>query len=108
MGTLVGASGMTYFVSSGIQKAFDYNPKWLALAVAQVICIVYVTAIGKVGLLEYFVAICNGFLVYSTAVGANAATSSAPSQAKDVAVSQRSLGEVPAEREPRGWQSPWF
>lgn len=28
--TLIGASGMTFIVSNAIQKAFNFNPSWLA------------------------------------------------------------------------------
>ena len=34
MVTLTGATGATFIVCNGLQKAFNFNPKWLALAVA--------------------------------------------------------------------------
>ena len=68
--TLAGAAGATFVVASGIQRAFDYNPKWLALAIAMVVSFAVVLfAQGKGS--DYFFAIINGFLIYLTAVGAN-------------------------------------
>jgi hypothetical protein len=35
--TLSGVTGTTFVVCNGLQRAFDFNPKWLGLAVAQVL-----------------------------------------------------------------------
>ena len=39
MATLAGATGATFVVANGLQRAFNYNPRWLALAIAEVICL---------------------------------------------------------------------
>jgi len=37
MMTLAGATGATFVVANGLQRAFNFNPKWLALLIAQVV-----------------------------------------------------------------------
>jgi hypothetical protein len=69
--TLTGAAGATYVIANGFQSAFNFNPRWLALVIAQTICLfgVYVThGAGS----DYFVGVVNGFLVYCTAAGGTA------------------------------------
>ncbi|MDD9923050.1 MAG: hypothetical protein OXQ92_12335, partial [Boseongicola sp.] len=68
--TLTGAAGATFVVASGIQRAFGFNPRWLALAVAMVISFAVVIHAKGAGS-DYFFAIINGFLIYLSAVGAN-------------------------------------
>ena len=60
----------------------DYNPKWSALAVAQAVSILAV-AITHPSVAGFFVAILNGFLVYSTAIGANAISGTPPPGARE-------------------------
>lgn len=73
--TLTGATGATFVIANGLQRAFNFNPRWLALLIAQVICIFGVYAThqeeGAVAS-DYFVGVVNGFLVYCTAAGATA------------------------------------
>jgi hypothetical protein len=69
--TLTGATGAVYVVCNGLQAALNFNPKWLALAVAQVIALVGVQQTGGSGI-DYFIGIINGFLIYCTAAGASA------------------------------------
>jgi len=35
-----GAAGATFVVCNGLQTAFNFNPRWLALAVAQVVVLI--------------------------------------------------------------------
>lgn len=77
LGTFAGATSATVFASNAIQYAFDINPRWLALALAEVICVglVLVTQIDsgtQVLITPYFVAILNGFLVFCSAAGLTA------------------------------------
>lgn len=102
--TLTGASGATLLVSNGIQRAFDVNPRWLALAVAELICI-FGVVYGHGRPSDYVLALINGFLVYSTAVGANQITgTSAPTPKPKGA--QREF-EQP-QTQSRGFLTRWF
>ena len=71
--TLTGATGATVIVSSGIQKAFDYDPKWLALLVAMILSIGIAVMNADAGS-DYFLSVINGFLIYLSPIGANAVT----------------------------------
>ncbi|SFQ79912.1 hypothetical protein [Hymenobacter arizonensis] len=67
--TFGGATAITFVVANGIQRAFDYNPKWLALAIAIAVCEMVVVVSGPITAAACTVALLNGFLVYSTAGG---------------------------------------
>ena len=69
MSSFTGATAITFVVANGIQRAFNFNPKWLALAIAEFVVILGVVASGRLGLLEFVLAIVNGFLVFSAAFG---------------------------------------
>jgi hypothetical protein len=73
--TLAGASGSTFVVCNSLQKAFDFNPRWLALAVAQIIVLAGTASSGANSVSDYLVGTVNGFLVYLTAAGGAAAAS---------------------------------
>lgn len=73
MVTLSGATGATFVVCNGLQRAFNFNPRWLALLVAQIIVLVGVATVSKGELLDYFVGVINGFLVFCSAAGATGA-----------------------------------
>jgi SNF family Na+-dependent transporter len=72
--TLTGATGVVFVVSNGLQRVFNYNPKWMALLIAEVIAIIGVILTKNYGISDFFVGIVNGFLIYSTAIGANQMT----------------------------------
>jgi hypothetical protein len=103
--TLSGATGATVIVANGIQRAFNYNPKWLALVIAQLISLYGVYLTSQYGS-DYFVGVINGFLIFCTAAGVTSAvgrlvaprTAHARSEAR---LSERSLGR-------RGFFSSWF
>jgi hypothetical protein len=69
LGTLGGATFGTLLISNGIQSAFNYNPRWLALFVAEIICLATAFYSSTGGWDTYIIAVVNGFLVYSSAVG---------------------------------------
>jgi len=73
--TLTGATVATFVIANGIQMAFNFNPKWLALIIAIILSLfgVYESHLpDKPHLLsDYFIGIINGFLIYCTAVGAS-------------------------------------
>lgn len=76
--TFAGATGITYVVANGIQKAFNYNPKWLALAIGILICELGAVLSNASSVAEYLMAIINGFLVFNTAGGMTSLTGSPP------------------------------
>ena len=88
--TLTGATGATFVIANGLQKAFDFNPKWLALVIAVTICVVGVFATGG-RMVDYFVGVMNGFLVYCTAAGATGFAAAAQSNAQASATRSSSV-----------------
>ena len=72
--TLTGATGATYVVANGLQAAFNFNPRWLALVIAQAISFFGVYSAHGEGS-DYFIAFINGFLIYCTAAGATSVSS---------------------------------
>jgi hypothetical protein len=68
--SLAGASGMVYVVCNALQAALNFNPRWLALVLAEVIAVfgTYAAQSARVPS-DYFVAVLNGCLIYCTAVG---------------------------------------
>jgi len=69
--TLTGATGAVFVISNGLQRAFNFNPKWLALLIAQILSIVGVFITTEASISDFFVGFVNGFLIYSTAIGVN-------------------------------------
>lgn len=70
LGTLIGATGATVAVTNAMRTAFDISPRWLGLVIAQVICLGGLLATGSSSASDWFVAVLNGFLVFTTAAGA--------------------------------------
>lgn len=72
--TLVGLTGMVYVASNSLQKAFNFNPKWLALVIAEILSLlaVYIShqEAGGADIINYLIGVFNGFLVYLTSAGA--------------------------------------
>jgi len=66
--SLSGATTATFVVANAMQSAFDFNPRWLALAISEALAI-FGAAYSHGGPTEFFVAIVNGALIYCTAVG---------------------------------------
>jgi hypothetical protein len=104
--TLSGATGSTFVICNGLQTAFNFNPRWLGLLVAQIIVLAGVAASGGTGPLPYLVGVINGFLVYCSAAGATSAVGGggAPPIAR---------GQVPGQDSPppaahRRFLTPWF
>lgn len=67
--TLSGTSFFTVIICNSLQHAFHFNPRWLALIVAEILCIAIAFFNNAGAAREYFLAIANGFLVYSSAAG---------------------------------------
>jgi hypothetical protein len=111
--TLAGTVAATTFVVNGLRHAFNFNPAWLGLVVAEVVCLgtVYFTsgASGPLGS-NYFVAIINGFFVFASAAGSTAAVGAAGSTAAVGAAGQNGRDEDPRGAGPpsRRFWAPWF
>lgn len=108
--TLSGATGATFVVSNGLQRAFDFNPRWLALAIAEAIVIFGVYASGGQSVVDYAVGIINGFLVYCSAAGATgvAGGGGAGGAVARGAGATRGGGGTGAAGGRRGFLSSWF
>lgn len=109
--TLTGATGSVFVISNGLQRAFDFNPRWLALAVSQVIVLGGVYMTGGTGI-DYFVGLVNGFLVYCTAAGATlvgAGTGGGGVVARDISVATANDAKYPqANPYRRRFLTSWF
>ncbi|MFL5741464.1 MAG: hypothetical protein ACJ75B_14665 [Flavisolibacter sp.] len=89
LGTLAGATFVVFAISSGIQSAFNFNPKWLALVISILVSFIgaYISmhageapqretdattahSVQSAGV-TYLIAFINGFLIYASATGAN-------------------------------------
>lgn len=103
--TLTGATGATFVVSNGLQRAFNFNPKWLALVIALIISIFGVYASGGARS-DYFVGVINGFLIYCTAAGATLVTGGSDSKAVARGAGDAMLGRQ--NKTNRRFLSPWF
>ena len=67
--TLPGCVLIVGVVCNGLQKAFGFNPRWLALVLSIILCLVGVYMSDNTKAIDYFLAIINGFLVFSSATG---------------------------------------
>ena len=109
--TLSGSMGTTFVVCNGLQRAFDFNPKWLGLAVAQIIVLMGVYTSGGQNGIDYAIGVINGFLVFCTAIGATSAIGTVSGSA-DTVVRGGSGAMHAAEPHPgkirRSFLSPWF
>jgi hypothetical protein len=108
--TLSGSTGATFVVCNGLQRAFNFNPRWLGLVIAQIIVLVGVYASGGRSVADFFIGVINGFLVFCSATGATSALGSGGAEnvvarggtpAADAIRPQRAGNQ-------RGFLSPWF
>lgn len=79
--TLIGLVGMVYAASNSLQRALNFNPKWLALVLAQILSILAVYLAFRdqaFDIINYVIGIFNGFLVYMTASGATSISDTNP------------------------------
>jgi hypothetical protein len=99
--TLTGATGATFVVANGCQAAFNFNPRWLALAIAQLIVLLGVHTTGGAGS-DYFIGVINGFLVFCTAAGATSLGG------KPSGGTSRGGGVLPKQPSKRQFMQSWF
>jgi hypothetical protein len=73
LGSFAGATSATVCVANGIQRAFNFSPKWLALAASEFVCLslVAITPISDQTPIAapYIIAFLNGFLVFFASAG---------------------------------------
>ena len=108
MFTLTGAAGATFVIANGLQRAFNFNPRWLALVIAEILCLYGAYATGGAGS-DYVVGLVNGFLVYSTAAGVTAISGNAPPERDRTVVDRDRGGSSGATAQPRRrFLTSWF
>jgi len=99
--SLHGAVLMTTAVSAAFQRAFDRNPKWLALGTAVVVALAGSVLSGG-GWLNYFLAPFNACFIYCYAVGVPFIVNrSTPSESPEAPLKALRLGR-------RGYFTPWY
>jgi hypothetical protein len=107
--TLSGSTGATFVVCNGLQRAFDFNPKWLALAVAQIIVLSGVYVSGGSSMVDYLIGVINGFLVFCSAGGATSALANqAPTGGIARGAPARDAVNPQQMSRNRSFFSPWF
>jgi hypothetical protein len=102
--TLAGASGAVYVVTSALQHALNYNPRWLALLLSIVLGIVGVAATQAPTLVDYMVGLVNGCLIYCTTVGIN----SMSAKSRPGGRVSKGVGDSPIAVQHRTFRSRWF
>jgi hypothetical protein len=108
--TLTGATGAVYVICGALQRAFNFNPKWLALAISVLIALAGAHATQPRMLVSYLIAIVNGCLIYCTATGVNSVFSTdrvAPAQHKG-AVLEGGVESVTQPARSRKFASRWL
>lgn len=115
--TFAGATGATVVIANGLQYVLDRNPRWLALIIAETVCVGTVllnfisgTEPGEqIIASQIFVAVVNGFLVFSSAAGLSQMAPAVVGTVPPPAALER--GDVTGEttaRTRRGFWAPWF
>jgi hypothetical protein len=115
LGTLAGATGATVAVTNALKVAFDLNPKWLGLLIAEIVCLGILMAIGPTRQSDWFIAVLNGCLVFTTAAGATTVGAAATGNIDGTASAGAARsGNVqterpgPAAKAKRSFWSPWL
>ncbi|TYL83156.1 hypothetical protein [Bradyrhizobium cytisi] len=108
LGTFAGATAATVVVGNTLQSVFRVSAKWLTLLLAEAIVILVAVFNHTSELSGYFVAILNGCLVYSAAVGLNTMTSKAPPPEGPTARSTEEAGLPPRQNVRGGFFSRWW
>jgi hypothetical protein len=116
LGTFAGASGATLLIANAIQYVFNFNPRWLALAVAEfislgVVAVGQIDGVSAVAATPFFVAFVNGFLVFCSAAGLTAMGAGSRGRTRGARGAEtmipRPLGRGSGD-ERRGFWQPWF
>jgi len=110
--TFGGATLATFIVPNALQAALQWNPRWLGLVVAELICLAVVGNAWWSGAatspFQLVVAIINGCLVYCSAMGVTSigadATGAAGATGKGTVVAK---GEGDKKKATRSFLTPW-
>lgn len=107
LATLGGASFATLAVGNTCQHVFGFNPRWLGLLVAELVMLgVAATSAESAQFAPYLIALINGTIVYSSAVGANVITGRPHS---DTATALEGGSDGRAHPKPsRSFRSRWY
>jgi hypothetical protein len=100
--SLAGASAIVFVVCNALQSALNFNPKWLGLALSEVVAILGVWTAPRITVpSDYFIALLNGCLIFCTAAGGTSVAASAKEAAQPKGVI------VPAKQS-RGFAERWL
>jgi len=101
--SLAGASAIVFVVCNTLQSALNFNPRWLALAVAQAVAL-YGTHAAQNAIVpsDYFLSVLNGCLIYCTAVGGTAIAGSARRRGRPKGLTGEGAGQG------RTFTTSWF
>jgi hypothetical protein len=67
---LAGASAGVFVVCGALQAALNFNPRWLALVMSEIVAVFGMYEAHSAAVpSDYFIAVLNGCLIYCTAVG---------------------------------------
>jgi len=100
--SLAGATAIVFVVCNTVQRVFNFNPKWLALLLSEIVAIIGTWSAARQHVpSDYFIAVLNGCLIYSAAGGGTAVVSSAETG------HPKAIGD-PGRPAQRTFLSPWF
>jgi hypothetical protein len=101
--SLGSASAIVLVVSNTLQGSLNFNPRWLALVLAELVA-VYGTYLdhSTASPSDYFIALLNGCLIYCTAVGGATLAALRHPRGKPKGVSPTAAGEK------RQFTTSWF
>jgi hypothetical protein len=100
--SLAGATAIVFVVCNTLQRVFDFNPKWFALLLAEIVAVFGAWAAARPHVpSDYFIALLNGCLIYSAAGGGTAIAAAAETG------QQKGLVDVRVP-EHRAFLSRWF
>lgn len=102
--TLAGASGAVYVMTSTMQHAMNFNPRWLALLLSIALGIGGALTLQVPMLVDYVVGLVNGCLIYCTTVGISSISAK---PIPGALVSKGSEGRTLAAQH-RTFRSRWF
>jgi hypothetical protein len=105
--TLTGSTGIVFVVANGLKVAFDWKPKWLGLALSELISVFGVSFSGGHGL-DYFIGVINGFLIFSAAAGVSSMGGTAAPTSKGLVVNADELRQGKSPSPKRRFVSSWF
>lgn len=105
--TMGGATAAVFVIANGLQRAFNFNPRWLGLALAELISLVGVFTTGSVTIASVFVAIVNGFLIFAASAGVTSMGRRSEEKLEPAAATA-GAGTTARSATTRRFLTPWF